>query len=114
MGSLNVIFATHPGLIDEKPEIVAAMMQVHKDASKFCMTQPEETATAAVEIFGMTPEAVANSLPNVELNWELSPELIKRAAIYAIHMRDLGQIREIPNFSDMMDASFSAELATSA
>ncbi|HQU88466.1 MAG TPA: hypothetical protein PLC58_07785, partial [Denitromonas sp.] len=65
MGSLNVIFATHPALIEERPEVVAAMMKVHKDASEFCMTKPEETAQAAVEIFGMKPEAVAVSLPNV-------------------------------------------------
>ncbi len=110
MGSLNVIFATHPALIEEKPEVVAAMMQVHKDASEFCMTKPEETAEAAVEIFGMTPEAVAISLPNVELNWELSPELIKRAAIYAEHMKNLKQIRTVPDFSEMMDGSFSAAL----
>ena len=114
MGSLNVIFATHPALIEERPEVVAAMMKVHKDASEFCMTKPEETAQAAVEIFGMKPEAVAVSLPNVELTWELSPELIKRAAIYAEHMKALKQIREVPNFSEMMDASFSAALAKSA
>ncbi len=111
MGSLNVILATHPALIKEKTDLVRAMLDVHRQASEFCMKNREETIVAAVKLFGMKREAVEISLPNIELNWQLSPELIRRASIYAKHMLDMQQIRAIPDFATLMDPSFSNALA---
>lgn len=114
MGALNVILATHPELIKEKPALVAAMLKVHRKASEFCMANKEETAKAAIQLFGMKREAVDISLPNVTLNWQLSPELIQRSRIYADHMLEMKQIRSIPDFSALMAPKFSDELAKSA
>jgi NitT/TauT family transport system substrate-binding protein len=62
----------------------------------------------------MKREAVDISLPNVTLNWQLSPDLIQRARIYADHMLEMKQIRNIPDFAALMVPRFSNELAKSA
>ncbi len=111
MGSLNVIFATRPDLIKDKPDMVRAMMKTHRQASEFCVANKEETIQAAMKLFGMKRDAVEASLPNIQIGWRLSPELIQRATIYSQHMLALQQIRQVPDFSALMQPGFSRELA---
>ena len=111
MGALNVIFATRPDHIKERPALVRAMMKTHRQASEFCMSSKEETVQAAMKVFSMQRDAVEASFANIMVNWRLSPELIQRATIYSQHMLDLRQIRQQPDLAALMQPSFSRELA---
>jgi ABC-type nitrate/sulfonate/bicarbonate transport system substrate-binding protein len=114
MGSLNMVFATHPDIIAQRPELVRTMLRVHRQASEFGMANREVTIETAIAKLGMRRDALEVSLPNVELNWQMTPEMIARARTYADHMLSLRQIRALPDFAKFFDPQFSDELARSA
>jgi NitT/TauT family transport system substrate-binding protein len=114
MGSLNMIFAVHPETIAQRPDLVRAMLKVHRQASEFGMANRGVTIETAVAKLGMRRDALEVSLPNVELNWQMTPEMLVRARTYAEQMLSLKQIRALPDFGTFFDAKFSDELAKSA
>jgi NitT/TauT family transport system substrate-binding protein len=114
MGSLNMIFATHPDTVAQRPDLVRQMLRVHRQASEFGMANREVTIETAIARLGMRRDALEISLPNVELNWQMTPEMIQRARTYADHMLSLRQIRALPDFATFMNPTFSDELAKAA
>ncbi|MBL6077674.1 NrtA/SsuA/CpmA family ABC transporter substrate-binding protein [Belnapia sp. T18] len=114
MGSLNMIFATHPETVAQRPDLVRAMLKVHRQASEFGMANRDVTIETAVAKLGMRRDALEVSLPNVELNWQMTPEMVTRAKTYAEQMLSLKQIRAMPDFAGFFDARFSDELAKTA
>ena len=65
-----------------------------------------------VQKLGQKREAVEISVPNVELNWQMTPEMVAQVRIYAEHMLALKQIRQLPDFATFLNASFSDAVAT--
>ena len=55
------------------------MLRVHRRASEFGMANRDVTIETAVAKLGMKREALEVSMPNVELNWQMTPEMITRA-----------------------------------
>ncbi|NOG73315.1 ABC transporter substrate-binding protein [Roseicella sp. DB1501] len=114
MGSLNMVFATHAEMAAQKPDLVRQMLKLHRQASEFGMANREATIETAIARLGMKREALEISLPNVELNWQMTPEMVQRSKTYAEQMLSLKQIRAMPDFSHFFDTRFSDELAKSA
>ncbi|MBL6454312.1 NrtA/SsuA/CpmA family ABC transporter substrate-binding protein [Belnapia sp. T6] len=114
MGSLNMIFATHPDTVAQRPDLVRSMLKVHRQASEFGMANRDATIETAVAKLGMRRDALEMSLPNVELNWQMTPEMVTRARTYAEQMLSLKQIRALPDFATFFEPKFSDELAKSA
>ncbi|TDH64179.1 transporter substrate-binding domain-containing protein [Dankookia rubra] len=114
MGSLNMIFATHAETVAQKPDLVRQMLRVHRKASEFGMANRELTIETAVARLGMKREALEVSLPNVELNWQMTPGMVQRSKTYADHMLSLKQIRAMPDFGTFFATQFSDELAKTA
>lgn len=114
MGSLNMIFATHAETVARRPDLVRQMLRLHRQASEFGMAHREVTIEAAVSRLGMRRDALEVSLPNVELNWQMTPEMVQRSRTYAEHMLSLKQIRAMPDFAAFFDTRFSDELAKSS
>ena len=111
MGSLNMIFGVHPETIAKKPELVRVILQIHRKASEFGMANPPEMIEMAVAKLGQKREALAVSVPNVELNWKMTPEMVQASKTYADHMLALKQIKQLPDFATFFDTQFSDELA---
>jgi len=111
MGSLNMIFGTHAETVKQRPDIVASMLRVHRRASEFGMANREVTIETAIAKLGMKREALEVSMPNVELNWQMTPEMVTRAKTYAEQMLSLKQIRALPDYDVFFNTSFSDALA---
>jgi NitT/TauT family transport system substrate-binding protein len=62
----------------------------------------------------MKKEAVAASINNVELTWQMTPLMIEQTKTYAQQMLELKQIRALPDFATFMNAKFSDEVAHAA
>ncbi|WP_424135691.1 ABC transporter substrate-binding protein [Roseomonas chloroacetimidivorans] len=114
MGALNMIFATHADMVRNKPDLVRAMLQVHRQASEYGMAHPKETIEMAVQKLGMRRDALEISIRNVDLNWQMTPAMIQSSKTYAEHMLSLRQIRAAPDFGAFFETRFSDELARSA
>jgi NitT/TauT family transport system substrate-binding protein len=114
MGALNMIFAAHADTVKNKPDLVRAMLKVHRQASEYGMANPNETIEMAVQKLGMRRDALEISIRNVDLNWQMTPAMVQASKTYAEHMLSLRQIRAAPDFATFFDTRFSDELARSA
>jgi NitT/TauT family transport system substrate-binding protein len=114
MGSLNMIWATHRDTVAGNPALVKTMLEIQKQASGFAMSHPDEMVKVAMAKLGQKQEALVISVPNVELNWRMTPEMVTQSKLYAEQMLALKQIRALPDFDQLLDTKFSDELAKAA
>ncbi|MBV8889611.1 MAG: NrtA/SsuA/CpmA family ABC transporter substrate-binding protein [Alphaproteobacteria bacterium] len=114
MGSLNMILAAHRDVLAEKPDLAGLVLRLQKQASEFAMAHPDEMIATTVAKLGMKKDAVAASVGNVELNWQMTPNMREESRTYAEHMLELKQIRAMPDFATFMDPRFSDDLAHAA
>ena len=115
MGGLNMIFATHEDTVRGDPELVRAMLGVHRRASEFMMANLPAVAEMTVARLGAPRAAVDQALSagNVEYTWQMTDTVIAQARTYAQQMLELRQIRQLPNFDTFLNPSFSRALASS-
>ena len=111
MGSLNMVFGAHSDTVLNRPALVRVILEIHRKASEFGMANPDEMIAMAVAKLGQKREALMVSIPNVELNWRMTPEMIQASKTYADHMFALKQIKALPDFATFFNSKFSDELA---
>jgi ABC-type nitrate/sulfonate/bicarbonate transport system substrate-binding protein len=114
MGALNMIFGAHRDTLAEKPELTKIILGIHRHASEFAMSHPDEMAAMAVAKLGQKKEAIEVSIPNVELTWRFGATEIAQAKTYAERMLALKQIKQLPDFTAFFDTRFVDELAKQA
>ncbi len=114
MGGLNMIFATNEEMVAKDPELVRAMLTVHRKASEFMMANKAAVAEMTVARLGANKAAVENALAanNVEYTWELTDTVLTQARTYANQMLELKQIRALPEFGKFLNPSFSKAVAS--
>jgi NitT/TauT family transport system substrate-binding protein len=106
MGSLNMVFGTHRDTLKTKPELTKVILDIHRKASDYAMKNSSEMAAMAVAKLGQKKEAIAISIPNVELTWKFGPKEIQQAKTYAEHMLALKQIKQLPDFTAFVDTHY--------
>lgn len=111
MGPLNMVFNTHADTVRAKPDLVRAMLRVHRQASEYAMAHPDELIAMAVSKLGMKRDALQISVQNVDLTWQMTPTMVQQSHVYADQMLALHQIRAKPDFAAFFDTSFSDALA---
>jgi NitT/TauT family transport system substrate-binding protein len=114
MGGLNMIFATHEDTVARDPELVTAMLTVHRRASEFMMANKAAVAEMTVARLGAPRAAVDQALAanNVEYTWELTDAVMTQARTYAQQMLELRQIRALPDFAKFLNPTFSRRVAS--
>jgi NitT/TauT family transport system substrate-binding protein len=105
MGALNMIFGTHRDIMASKPQLAKVILNIHRQASEHAMKNPDEMVKMAVMKLGQKKEAIAYSVPNVELTWKFGAKEIQEAKTYAEHMLALKQIKQLPDFATFYDTS---------
>ena len=112
MGSLNMIVGTHADTVKQRPALIRQMVELQRQASQYAMKTPAAMVKMTVQKLGMSEKAVAISVSNVELNWQMTPLMVKQAKTYAEHMLALHQIKQLPDFTTFLDTKFSDEVAS--
>ena len=92
--------------IDKNPELVKVMMDIHRKATEYAMSNESAKVEMAVQKLGQTRKSIELASPNVELTWKIDDEFIKRAKAYAQLMHEKKQIRELPNFDKFVTTKF--------
>ena len=113
MGSLNQIVATHRDMAAQRPELARAVVLLQRQAAEFATAHPDEMAAMTIAKLGQKPDAIALALPNVELAWQMTPEMVAQCNAYADHMLALRQIRSLPD-ATFLDTTFSDAVAHAA
>jgi ABC-type nitrate/sulfonate/bicarbonate transport system substrate-binding protein len=114
MGSLNMILAAHRDTLEQQPDNAKLVLSLQKQASTYAMAHPDEMIAMTVAKLGMKKEAVERSIGNVELNWQMTPQMVEQGKTYAQHMLELKQIKALPDFATFFDTKFSDQLAQAA
>jgi ABC-type nitrate/sulfonate/bicarbonate transport system substrate-binding protein len=114
MGGLNMIFGAHRDTLSGNPKLVKVILDIHRKASEYAMAHPDELGAMAVAKLGQKKEAVALSVPNVELTWKFGALEIQQSKTYAEYMLQLKQIRQLPDFATFFDTRFVDALAKQA
>ena len=87
------------------------MVSLQRQARTYAMAHPDEMVAMTVAKLGMQKTAVELAVPNVELNWQMTPLMIQQSKTYADQMLAMKQIRALPDFG-FLDTKFSDEVAT--
>jgi len=111
MGSLNMILATHRDMLTEKPDLLRLVVKMQKQSSEYAMAHPDEMVAMTIARLGQKKDAVAASVANVELNWQMTPQMLANAKSYAEHMQAMKQIKAVPDMNALMDTQFSDAVA---
>ena len=114
MGSLNMILGTSRETLEKKPDWAKLMVGLQRQASAYAMANPDAMAAMTMSKLGMQKAAVEVAIPNVELNWQMTPTMVQQAKTYADQMLSLKQIRALPDFNTFFDARFSDQVAGAA
>lgn len=114
MGSLNMILATNHETVETRPALCRMMVDIQRQASAYAMANPAAMIEMTVAKLGQKREAIAVSVPNVELNWRMTPEMLAQARNYAEQMVSLKQIKAAPDMNALFDVRFSDEVAKQA
>ncbi len=111
MGSLNMVITTNRDTVEKRPELAKLMVSLQRQASTYAMANPDAMAAMTIAKLGMSKAAVDIAIPNVELNWQMTPLMMQQTRAYADQMLALKQIRALPDFAAFMDPQFSQEVA---
>jgi NitT/TauT family transport system substrate-binding protein len=114
MGSLNMILATNRDVAEKQPELAKLMVSLQRQASAYAMGDPAAMVAMTVSKLGMQKAAVELAVPNVELNWQMTPLMIQESKTYADQMLAMKQIKTLPDFSSFFDTRFSDQVAGNA
>jgi NitT/TauT family transport system substrate-binding protein len=106
IGSLNMVWGAKLETIEKNPELVKVMMDMHRKATEYAMSNENAKIDMAVQKLGQTRKSIEFAVPNVELTWKIDDEFVKRAKAYAQLMYEKKQIREMPNFDKFITAKF--------
>jgi NitT/TauT family transport system substrate-binding protein len=100
------VWGVRQELIDKNPELVRMMMEMHRKATEYAMSNENAKIDMAVQRLGQTRKSIEMAAPNVELTWKIDDEFIRRAKAYAQLMYEKKQIREMPNFDKFITTKF--------
>ena len=106
IGSLNMVWGARRETIEKNPELVNVMMDIHRKATEYAMSNEGAKVDMAVQKLGQTRRSIELAAPNVELTWRIDDEFIQRAKAYAQLMHEKKQIREMPNFDQFITTKF--------
>ena len=106
IGSLNMVWGVKQETIDKNAELVKVMMDMHRKATEYAMSNENAKVEMAVQKLGQTRKSIELASPNVELTWKIDAEFITRARAYAQLMHEKKQIRELPNFDKFITTKF--------
>lgn len=106
IGSLNMVWATRQEMIDKNPDLVKIMVEMHRKATEFAMSNRAELVKMTMQKLGQQQKSIEMAVPNVQLTWKIDDEFIRRAKAYGTLMLEKKQIRELPNFDKFINAKF--------
>lgn len=106
IGSLNMVWGVKAETIEKNPALVKVMMEIHRKATDYAMSNREAMVTMAMQKLGQQKKSIELAAPNVELTWKIDDEFVKRAKAYAQLMHEKKQIRALPDFDRFITTKF--------
>ena len=108
VGSINVVFATRPELIAKEPDLVRSVVRTHVAACKWCANPANRTEfeAATTKFLGPPKDVLDMTMGNINFDYELDADYLKRAKYYGEQMIVLKQIAQVPDYGTFINPSF--------
>lgn len=106
IGTLNMVWGVKADTIEKNPALVAMMMQMHKKATDYAMSNRAAMVEMAMQKLGQQKKSIELAAPNVELTWKIDAEFVQRAKAYGQLMLEKKQIRQLPDFDRFITTKF--------
>jgi NitT/TauT family transport system substrate-binding protein len=106
IGTLNMVWGVKADTIEKNPALVAMMMQMHKKATDYAMSNRAAMVEMAMQKLGQQKKSIELAAPNVELTWKIDAEFVSRAKAYGQLMLEKKQIRQLPDFDKFITTKF--------
>lgn len=106
IGTLNMVWGVKADTIERNPALVAMMMDMHKKATDYAMSNRAAMVEMAMQKLGQQKKSIELAAPNVELTWKIDGEFVKRARAYGQLMLEKKQIRQLPDFDKFITTKF--------
>lgn len=106
-GSLNMVLSTSQMLIDEDPDYVKMVLNMHRQATNYAMSNRDQFVAVAMKKLGQKRDSIEKAAPNVELTWNIDDLFIKQAKYYGTQMLAKKQIRKLPgDYNTFINTTF--------
>ena len=106
IGSLNMILSASEKTIQENPERLKMIIEMHKKATDYAMAHPEEMVEVAMQKLGQQRKSIEMAVPNVELTWKIDDTFVTRAKAYSELMLEKKQVRQAPDLTHAISQQF--------
>lgn len=106
IGSLNMTLSASKEMVEENPERLQMIVDMHKKAGDYAMAHPEEMVEVAMKVLGQQRPSIEKAIPNVELTWEMDDVFVSRAEAYLASMYENKQIRRLPVLEEHITSAF--------
>jgi NitT/TauT family transport system substrate-binding protein len=108
VGAINVVFATRPDLIAKDPGYVRDVVRTHCAACDWGMKPANRTEFEAMttKVLGPPKNVLDLAMNNINLDWEIDADYLKRAKYYGAQMIALKEIGQLPDYTTFINTSF--------
>jgi NitT/TauT family transport system substrate-binding protein len=108
VGAINVVFATRPNLIAQDPAYVRDVVKTHTQACEWGMNPANRTEFEAMttKVLGPPKNVLDLAMNNINLDWNIDADYIKRAKYYGAQMIALKEIAQLPDYATFINTSF--------
>jgi NitT/TauT family transport system substrate-binding protein len=106
IGTLNMVWGAKAETIEKNPALVKVMMEIHKKATEYAMSNRAAMVDMAMQKLGQQKASIEAAAPNVELTWKIDDDFVKRAKAYGALMLEKKQIRALPDYDKFINTKF--------
>jgi NitT/TauT family transport system substrate-binding protein len=108
VGSINVVFATRPDVVAKQPDYVRDVVKTHCEACAWCMKPSSRTEFEAMttKVLGPPKDVLDLAMNNINLDYMIDADYIKRAKYYGEQMIALKEITQLPDYTTFFNTSF--------
>lgn len=106
IGTINSGMLMREDFIKEHPDQARRMIAAHKAATEALVADKKLWLDTAAGLFGVDRGLLEASASNIELTWDMDDAFMLRLAALGARMKDLGIIRQEPDYNKLVDRSF--------
>ncbi len=105
MGYINGVMITTEDKIEKEQDNIQKLISAHVKTTEYLLEQPEKWFKKASE-FGTDETVLELASENMELAWDITPEMIEQTKRLAQVMKELEVISVIPDIDALYDLKF--------
>jgi NitT/TauT family transport system substrate-binding protein len=108
VGAINVVFATRSDLPAKQPDYVRDVVKTHVAACQWATKPSNRTEFEAMttKVLGPNKETLDLAMNNINFDYQIDPEYLKKAKYYGEQMIALKEISALPDYDKFINTSF--------